>query len=93
MGTEILIMLSPGGARRHTRTAGVPPLHAWHAPSSAAAQEISTDRLPQRLLLGLPAPVRATTTLANTERAVTGRAAGDGSALVAVPAGSVVWHP
>jgi hypothetical protein len=93
MGTETLIMLSPGGVRRRTRTADVPPLHAWHAPSSAAAQEISTDWLPQRLLLGLRAPVHATTTLAKTERAARRRAAGDGSALVVVPAGSVVWHP
>jgi hypothetical protein len=47
----------------------------------------------QCLLLGLRALVHATTTLANTERAVRRRAAGDGSGLVVVPAGSVVWHP
>jgi hypothetical protein len=86
-------VLLPGRTRRGARTTGVPPLLSSHAPRSAAAQEISTDELPQRILLGLRAPMRATTTLANTERVVTRRDAGDGTMLVVVPADSVLWYP
>jgi hypothetical protein len=71
-------MLWPDCTRRAARKAGVPPLLASHAPNNTDAEEISNDGLPQGLLLG----PRATTTLANTERAVTRRVAGDGSGLV-----------
>jgi hypothetical protein len=71
-------MLWPDCTRRVARKAGVPPLLASHAPNNTDAEEISTDGLPQGLLLGL----RVMMMFANTERAVTRRAAGDGSALV-----------
>jgi hypothetical protein len=58
-----------------------------HAPSSAAAVDWW---LLQCLLLGLRAPVPATTTLANMERAVRRRAADNSTMLVLVPAGSVL---
>jgi hypothetical protein len=86
-------MLFPRSTRHGARKAGAPPLLDSHAPSSAAAEEISTVGSLQRLLLGLRAPVPITTTLANTERAVRRRAADDSTMLVVVPAGSVVWHP
>jgi hypothetical protein len=86
-------MLLPGRTRRRARKIGVPPLVASYVPSSAAAQETSTGGLPQRLLLGLRAPVRTTRTLASTERVVPRRAGGDGSTPVVVPADSVLWIP
>jgi hypothetical protein len=51
------LMILPGRTRRGARMAGVSPLLASHVPSSAAAEEVSTDRLSKRLLLGLRAPV------------------------------------
>jgi hypothetical protein len=87
-------VLLPGRTRRGARTTGVPPLLASHAPSNAHAEAISTGGLPQRLLLGLrAAPMRATTTPANTEHVVTRHAADDGITLVMVPAVSVIWRP
>jgi hypothetical protein len=75
--------LSPGGAHRRVCTTGCRSSRFARAdqrrpaPSSTDGEKISTERLLQRLSLGLRAPVRATTTLANTERVVK-RRGGDG---------------
>jgi hypothetical protein len=61
-------------------------LLASHAPGSADAEEISTDRLALRLGLGRRAPVRATATLTRKDCDVTRRAADSRPRLVAVPA-------
>jgi hypothetical protein len=85
-GGDLDAVLAPGGARYRTRTAGVPPLLASHALSSADAEEISTDGLALRLELDRRAPVRATTTPTKKDCDVMRRAAGSRPRLVAVPA-------
>jgi hypothetical protein len=66
-------VLAPGGARYRTRAAGVPPLLASHAPSSAGAEETFTGDLALRLESGRRAPVRALMTPTKKDCDVTRR--------------------
>jgi hypothetical protein len=83
-------MLPSGGLPRRARTAGAPALLSSRAPSSAYAEEISTDELALRLGLDVRAPTRAAGSLAQEEREL---ARGVDSALAPARMDSAFWTP
>jgi hypothetical protein len=83
-------MLPSGGVPRRTRTAVAPALLSSRAPSSAYAEEISTNELALRLGLDLRALTPAAGSLAKKEREFS---RGVGSVLAPAPTDSTFWTP
>jgi hypothetical protein len=79
-------VLSPGSALRRARTAGVSPLLASHAPSSADVEETSTGDLALRLEIVRRVPVRTLTTPTKRGCDLTRRGAGSRRLLGAMSA-------
>jgi hypothetical protein len=89
-GGDLDAVFASDGARRRTRTAGVPPVLASYAPDRADVEETSTGDLALRLEIVRRAPVRALTTPTKRGCDLTRRGAGSRRLLGAMSADNVL---